>query len=416
MKRIILIAILVVLLLTPAVLGEERILVKEYFGQLRWCPDDNSIAFVANFEKYDPSIRNSGRFQAVGIGRVKTDGSGLQIIVSEPWWCLTSRGIFYEDGTRWEDMETRIRQRVRTAPPAGPGGYRSPTDSPPKATTPTPFLSQQTPFEWSADGKKIIFAEPLGLPTGIDQYIWIVNADGTGLRPIWKAGTIEGLGGALPRLEDLPVRLQRLENGKIAFLTRRQARIEAERGFFRCLDPETGNIENKKLNTGPYDCPYESSILSPNGKMVLYEGNLEEHGDIFVVNLATGAKTNLTRSASQGMCSLPTWSPDSKQIVFEFEPKRNSSGRQTQVVSIWVIDANGANCRPVAPYTTTETREWVKDRYPTWSPGGRTISFIREHHKEKSEYSIEVAAIDDGSRRVAAAPEVKLENGLARKD
>lgn len=390
MKKIILIVlitILVVLVLGPEIFGEEKIAIMDWenIKNLRWCPDGNSIAFVATFTKYNQEEDNPKKefLYSAGIGKVNIDGSNFQIITSSPW-------LVPQPFALNEEVEARMRQK--DSKPTGPGGYRDPTPSP-KAITPTPLFSRNTLFEWSSDGKKIIFAETVfHVPQDADGYIWSINVDGTGLRPILKTDT-----------KHLPICLQRLENGKIVF------RTWDKEGFFQCLDPESGRIENR-ISLGVL-WPPEDYLLSPDGKKILALKVAKElrnrrgSNDIFVAILGARDTTNITNSGEAGECLSPVWSPDSKKIAFGFNPTAEMGISRNHLISIWVIDADGKNSRPVTPSTKQrkEVRDewdgWVKDTQPAWSPDGRKIAFIREYCQRingeyKYSYSIEVATIE----------------------
>jgi len=399
MKKIILIVLItiwVVLVLYSEIFGEEKIAIMNWkdIKNLRWCPDGNSIAFVATFVKYNPEKENPEKeFYSAGIGKVNIDGLSFQIIASSPW-------LLFLEIHKENDEEITRRQRIKNPEPTGPGGYRDPTPSP-KAITPIPLFSQYTPFEWSSDGKKIIFAETeTVVPPKVDGYIWSINADGTGLRPLLKIDAEHPL-----ELNWSPY-LQRLDNGKIAL---RACKRNTNEKVFQCFDPESGRIENR-ISLGVL-WPPEDYILSPDGKKVLVLKVAKElrgrrgSDDIFVAILGARDTTNITNSGEIGECLSPVWSPDSKKIAFEFHPIEETRISRNYLNSIWVIDADGKNSRPITPSIKqrNEIRDewdgWVKDTQPAWSPDGRKIAFIREYcqrinGKYKYSYSIEVTTIE----------------------
>ncbi len=388
MKKIGLVIVLIVFGLTSEIFGEEKVLVTHYFDRLRWCPDGNAIAFVANFMKEDSQSRKW--LITTGIGKIKPDGSDLQIIISYPW-------LPYGPMIHRREKNQKQKQVY-------PGDYKPPP-SPPQPVI--PLFSIGTEFEWSADGKKIIFADSLTSFSDNDEiYIWTVNSDGTNLRQIFKTD-----------IRNLPCNFQRLENGKIAFRTKAR---ESFFHFFHFLNPENGKIEGEINLGGPWPA-YEYS-LSPDGKKVLFE----DKSDIFVVDLARRTKVNITNifktanpqsSARSSRCESPVWSSDSKKIAFVFQPgmsltELSCMERRIQQTAIWVIDVEGTNSRPISaiPDEGKKGIEWAKDSHPAWSPDEKTIAFIREYSKRiggESQYSIETVGTASGDQKLATIEENK---------
>jgi len=376
MKKIGFIIMLVVFGLSFEVFGEEKVLVKEYHGRLCWCPDGNVIAFVATFIKEDS--QNKDPLATIGIGKIKPDGSDLQIIISDPWMSLKQMHDLYDENSE----EAMIRHRVR------PDSYKPRPES--RSQPVTPIFSKHTEFEWSADGKKIIFADsppilfahfPTMILDNYEMYVWMVDSDGTNLRQIFKTNG-----------KNLLKNFQRLENGKIAFRSRAQG------NFFQCLNLENGKVENKIKLVGLW--PMGEYSLSPNGKMVLFE----KKSDIFVVNLAIeyaeDAEINITTAAKIGKCQSPVWSPDNEKISFVFRPNisfQERQNRRIQIASIWIIDANGTNSHPISVISNEEEEGIVKDAYPAWSPDGKTIAFIREQSKIEKELQHSIKTVSTAS-------------------
>ena len=75
---------------------------------------------------------------------------------------------------------------------------------------------------------------------------------------------------------------------------------------------------------------------------------------IYLVNDAAGAKpVRLTEGFN------PVWSPDEKQIAFDFHGQ------------IWTINADGSHKREITRDAATSNSN------PTWSPDGKQIAFMR---------------------------------------
>jgi hypothetical protein len=112
------------------------------------------------------------------------------------------------------------------------------------------------------------------------------------------------------------------------------ARTEKSRSLIM-QDVLTGDVEDR-IEMRTLDEP-ESPDYSPDGKKVVFAALQDGTGDIFVVDLATKAITNVTKDNFAD--SAPTWSPDGQSIVYLARISGNeklfrldlSSGRKTQL-------------------------------------------------------------------------------------
>ena len=63
---------------------------------------------------------------------------------------------------------------------------------------------------------------------------------------------------------------------------------------------------------------YDRPVLSPDGKrVVVIKGDLDkETRDVWVIDVATGAATQITSNQPREAANSPTWSPDGSQVAY----------------------------------------------------------------------------------------------------
>jgi Tol biopolymer transport system component len=106
---------------------------------------------------------------------------------------------------------------------------------------------------------------------------------------------------------------------------------------------------------------------SPDGtNMAIDSGQPGLPDGIFIIDLATGALTQVTANPYGIFDTEPSYSPDGTQITFtrikKFEPHR---GGQT---AVFVVNVDGSNLRQLTPWGMNAAE-------PDWSPDGSKIAF-----------------------------------------
>ena len=203
---------------------------------------------------------------------------------------------------------------------------------------------------WSPDGRKIAFLRgrqrhPLSPHRFISYHLYVVNADGSGLRRLRLGLTPTG---------NNPTGTYQLvwsPDGRTIYYG--QYLVRADGSGARWL-------------------PYLSStaVWSPDGTRIASARKpprcrtarppcYSSYTDIYVMNADGSGTRKLTHNALQN--AEPVWSPDGRKIAFRSTRNGNRD--------IYVMNADGSGKRNL-------TRNAAWDSRPSWSPDGRKIAFV----------------------------------------
>ena len=247
--------------------------------------------------------------------------------------------------------------------------------------------SSSTP-QWSPDGARLAYSGKLGEQSGLI----IANADGTAKRFIAKLGGtnaplpstgktfdwspdgkqivfVDATSG--PETKDL--------DGDPIVITRYLYKPDAGEGNSRLNDNKrlhlfladvaTGAIT--PLTSGNF---YEHSVdWSPKGDEILFASNREPDADQFfnydLFALKVTDKSIRRLTATENIEYRPTWSPDGRTIVYQ-GCKRGLTDLETTMedTHIWTITPDGQNRRE---FVTMDNRQGP----PVWSPEGDFVYF-----------------------------------------
>jgi Tol biopolymer transport system component len=204
---------------------------------------------------------------------------------------------------------------------------------------------------WSPDGRRIAFLRArlysnnpggLGVHRFYGYHLYVVNADGSGLRKL----TLNFTG-----------RYQVVwsPDGRTIY-------------FGRYLVSTDGS--------GARRLPYIplTAVWSPDGRRIAFAGSHDlprtepgpccrRNTDIYVMNADGSGLRRLTHNRAYD--GEPAWSPDGRKIAFQ--STRTIGGNK----EIYVMNADGSGKRNL-------TRNPARDGSPSWSPDGRRIAFISD--------------------------------------
>jgi Tol biopolymer transport system component len=250
-----------------------------------------------------------------------------------------------------------------SSPLSGPRVFRMTADG-----TITPLTTQNSSDPtWSPDGRQIAFAGPVGGPVGGATAIFVMNADGSGVRALTDTSVV--------REAEQPAWSP--DGRKIAFVAPsadagdplvRWAVFTISvdgSGLTRIVLPACAGLGFCRGALVP--------AWSPDGTRIAYAfqetRSTVPQGYIFVVNADGSGLRQLTPALD--ITSEPTWSPDGGRIAFQSSRVFGGPG-QVLPSDIYTIDADGAGRTRL----TFGSANGMSDLAPAWSPDGR-LAFTR---------------------------------------
>jgi TolB protein len=323
--------VLVGLLVAPAVAIVERIYGGSRPGDVQtpaWSPDGRKLAFV------------SGRDGNAEIYVMSSDGSAQENLTRNP--ANDSHPTWSRDGRRLAFVSRRDGNAEIYVMNGDGSGLRNLTRTPSDDLDPA----------WSPDGRAIAFVHKKVLPPrvvrgrrihGYRQYLYVVNADGSGLRRLTAPGRFS------PRWS---------ADGKTI-----------RYGSFLVHADGSGHREL------PTNVP-QAGALSPDGQRIAFVKvghspsewrNPNKFGlGLWVMN-ADGSDAR--RVAAKATWGDPAWSPDGRRIAFRRHDGQRGFG-SAGPSDLFVVNADGSGLRRL-------TDDAANMRWFAWSPDGRTIAFLR---------------------------------------
>lgn len=234
-----------------------------------------------------------------------------------------------------------------------------------------PTDSHTTLATFSPDGTKIAFLSPredcggVGCSnSGIIDYptqIWLINADGTGLRQMTRREHGYGNTGSLTMAFSR-------DGSRILYNTYEPS----ENGFVNVLRavPIDSVGDDTVLVRGTEsefmferEMVYDTMSLSPDGSKVLFSEGGHGRREIYMKNLDGSNQTRLTKNSMNDFS--PLFSPDGTKILF----LRNGVSGPNFISEIYVMNADGTGEKRL-----TSNLEY--EAVPSFSPDGTKIAFV----------------------------------------
>jgi len=217
---------------------------------------------------------------------------------------------------------------------------------------------------WSPDGSQLAVEREILHGTTMEKGIYVMNADGTGLRRVLDITTPRVLSAASIHWSP--------DGTQIAFVRYDHPRGSPVSDWIQQLMVMDADGSNLRAVTQPEDGLVRSFSWSPDGSQVVFTKQfpkpMDTYGqdlgyDLFVVPTGGGRPVALTKD---GRSMDPAWSPEGTQIAFVSRREKMEGRRDT----IYLMNADGTG-------RTVLTTEGTPDGEPTWSPDGSAIAFIR---------------------------------------
>jgi dipeptidyl aminopeptidase/acylaminoacyl peptidase len=208
--------------------------------------------------------------------------------------------------------------------------------------TNSPYID--TEASWSPGGTRLVFTRYATDPN--DGDLWLINADGTGLRQL-TAGSADDFQATWSP-----------DGSRIAFGSDRDGDYD-----IYTMDPTGHDIRRVTTNTGIVD--YEPA-WSPDGTQIAFISNRATQDELYVMAASGGPASIIHAQTGSGFDIAPAWSPDGGTIAFT-EGTVDQQGNVSRVIA--TVSATGGEDRVLAAGSGPISE------LPAYSPDGTTISF-----------------------------------------
>lgn len=218
---------------------------------------------------------------------------------------------------------------------------------------------------WSPDGTRLAAVRMDDSGRGSTWSIWVMAADGSGQREVYREEPPGPIGG-----EEPSVAIEQIawspDGRQIAFI--RGERVSAFAGDWimrlYVMNADGGDVQALT----PAELQVHSFSWSPDGGRIVLAGQpvglARADLPLYVMNADGSDLTRLSDAAG----SDPAWSPDASRIAFA----GHAPGEEES--DIFVINADGTG-------RTRLTRDPVADFWPVWSPDGSLIVFQQQANR-----------------------------------
>lgn len=233
---------------------------------------------------------------------------------------------------------------------------------------------------WSPDGSRILYGSVRALDQtdtiGATLNLWVMNADGSGAKPLTflKNTSVNGFGLSYAWSPD---------GAKIAYTSIR-ALDGSDRGDF---SDNVWTMNADGTNAAPLTRFTQVNTLfelawSPDGTRIAFvsAGALDGSDtpgntyNIWVAKTDGSGITPLTRLTGLSLNFSPQWSPDGTRIVYGSNRALDGSDAATTTYNIWVMNADGSGQKALTT-SSTISAIFTLGSAVSWSPDSSRIAF-----------------------------------------
>jgi len=390
----------------PTITSHNLVVFDSITGQLM-----SSFPIVTNYGIFDILWSPNNRFIAIGSQdgvlqiRDTIDGALIDIFTSPvqmmafDW--LNDTTLIYD--SQQEELNTF---QVNPLVPPTPTPTRTPTPVPPTLTpvppTPTPIrtpTSTNTPTSTPTPDPN-----PCDGSAAVPGLGWIVYTSGSDTDRSLYAARPEGT--TLPISPEDPTAL-RLTCRGVGFQDIQPAWSPNRTmiAFVR-TDLSTGNDDiwlmnvNNPVGAAPFSAINTANnegapTWSPDGQWLAYASNEGGDGDIYAVNISTGARVNLT-SAGTFNEGQPDWSPmvGDNRIAY-ISDRTGSTQVFTNVINVGVSPATFTGRVQITTISQVNNL-LVTYRAPKWSPNGSLLAFSG-NRRDRTDFDVWYVPYSNGA-------------------
>jgi Tol biopolymer transport system component len=227
---------------------------------------------------------------------------------------------------------------------------------------------------WSPNGLKLLFDAPGAAgPSILDtppQNIWVMNADGSGQTPLTNLTSYNSHSFDprwSPDGSEVAFSSSRALDGSDAVNTNGTINIWVMQADGTGVRPLT------RLTAAGVDCEFAS--WSPDGTQLVFESagaldgsdatNANRTVNIWVVAANGGSPTSVTNLTAAGASSHhAAWSPDGSKLAFDSHRSLDGSDAANDASNIWTMNFNGSGATPL----TKITANGADSVQPVWRP------------------------------------------------
>ncbi len=217
---------------------------------------------------------------------------------------------------------------------------------------------------WSPDGRRIAFTRNQDegeSTTFTSDEVFVMDADGSDVRQLTPDEI--GMSSGQPTWSHDGSQIAYVRGQSVASV------VPSRYGDLFVVSADGGEATRSRLTDGPDTDP----DWSPDGRTIAFTrgenlSNEKANDDLYVLDFATGATNQLTRTPPGVFESAAAWSPDGSLIAFA----RSTGTSQFDGMSrIYVINRDGTGERLVLEHKLFAYAPYSLD----WSPDGRSIAF-----------------------------------------